>query len=442
MNKVQYSVGLLAFVAVTVQSAALMAQHRIGFCNSVAAGRCVDACDTCAEPGGCGVSDCGTCGSVCRPCVWDGWVHGEFLMWWLRPMDIPTLVTTSPAASEGVLGMGGTEPLVSDQLLDQMYTGGRLRVGLWADPCHQHAWEVDGFIIGEETDRYSFSGTGAAGTMALARPFFNVLTSNEYPNGREDSQLVASPGELAGTVTVEATSRLFGVGVHGMRVFCEYSGCEEAVVHCGSTPVGCQLAGFAGWRYLDFAEDLRINEDLTSLLPSPGDGRFLIEDRFETRNIFNGADLGVLWKTGRGRFSLDLLMRMALGSNHQRVCINGSTTITGSSVPGNNFQDATGGLLAQRTNIGDYTRNRFAVVPELGVTLGYAISPQWRATVGYTFLYWSSVVRPGDQIDRDLNPNLLPPENTPLAGLERPEFQFVESDLWVNGLNLGLERTW
>jgi hypothetical protein len=45
-------------------------------------------------------------------------------------------------------------------------------------------------------------------------------------------------------------------------------------------------------------------------------------------------------------------------------------------------------------------------------------------------------------MDRDLNPNLFPPESAPLAGLLRPEFDFVESDLWVQGLSVGLERTW
>jgi hypothetical protein len=193
---------------------------------------------------------------------------------------------------------------------------------------------------------------------------------------------------------------------------------------------------------LNFEESLQISEDLTSLLAAPEDGRFQITDRFETRNRFHGADLGVVFVGCRGRWSADLLMRLAIGTNQQDVTIRGSTTVTGSTVAGNNFTNATGGLLAQRTNIGDYSRDRFAVVPELGITGGYQISSHWRATVGYTFLYWSSVVRPGDQIDRDVNPNLLPPEATPFTGLERPAFNFVESDLWVNGLNLGLERTW
>ena len=31
---------------------------------------------------------------------------------------------------------------------------------------------------------------------------------------------------------------------------------------------------------------------------------------------------------------------------------------------------------------------------------------------GYSFMYWSNVVRPGDQIDRNLNPNLIPTSAT------------------------------
>jgi hypothetical protein len=202
------------------------------------------------------------------------------------------------------------------------------------------------------------------------------------------------------------------------------------------------MGAFVGWRHLNLDESLAINENLVSLLPSPDNGQFLIEDLFETDNIFNGVDLGVMWQASRGPFSVDMLMRLGVGSSHQTVRIDGSTTIRGSGSTINNFEDATGGMLAQRTNIGEYTRNRFAVVPELGVTLGCTISHHWRATVGYSFLYWSNVVRPGDQIDRDVNPELFPPETVPFTGLERPGFRFVETDLWVNGLRVGLERTW
>jgi hypothetical protein len=352
------------------------------------------------------------------------------------------LVTSGPVSSAGVLGEAGTETLLGDQLLDRMYSGARLRFGLWADPCRQYAWAAEGFLIGRITEQHTFSGTGVAGSDVLARPFFNVLTTQQAPSGREDAEFVSYPEQLRGSVTVAATSQFYGASVHALRTFCQACDCGPAAV-CGACgPRQSRFNGFLGWRYLNLDEELLINEDLTSLLPPPDSGRFLIEDRFATGNVFHGVDLGVQWQAARGPYSLDLLMRLGVGSNRQRVSIAGSTSLSGTGESVADFQDAAGGIYAQRTNSGDYSRNRFAVVPELGVTLGCMIAPQWRATIGYTFLYWSHVVRPGDQIDRDVNPNLFPPEADPFTGLERPRFTFVESDLWVNGLNIGLERTW
>ena len=61
------------------------------------------------------------------------------------------------------------------------------------------------------------------------------------------------------------------------------------------------------------------------------------------------------------------------------------------------------------------------------------------ATVGYSFIYWSRVVRPGDQIELDVNPDLLPPELDPVEGALRPRFAFNDTDYWLHGLNVGLE---
>lgn len=381
-------------------------------------------------------------GGVIYPLQGSWWVHGEYLMWWPRPMRVPALVTSGSRTSEGVLNQDGTQTLLGGQMLDTMYSGGRFRAGVWTDPCAGRGWEFEFFGIGEETERQTYSGTGAAGTDVIARPFFNVLTTTEAPNGREDAELVAYPGELSGSVTVEATSRLYGIAVHPLWTNCQTCGGTPLLATNDCAPIQTSMTTFIGWRYLNLGEQLGISEDLTSLLEAPDDGQFLIDDRFETLNRFNGADIGVMWNRRHGRLSMDLLMRVAIGTTRQEVTIDGSTSIRGSANGSNDFENATGGLLAQRTNIGQYSQSVFSAVPELGVTLGYELSPCWRFTVGYSLLFWSNVVRPGDQIDRDVNPNLLPPELSPFTGLERPTFDFVESDLWVNGLNLGLERTW
>ncbi len=76
-------------------------------------------------------------------------------------------------------------------------------------------------------------------------------------------------------------------------------------------------------------------------------------------------------------------------------------------------------------------------MPEIGLTLGYDLTPRLKATVGYTLLYWSDVARPGDQIDLNVDPaQLAGPHQTTGA---KPAFVLHTSDFWAQGLNLGLD---
>jgi hypothetical protein len=197
----------------------------------------------------------------------------------------------------------------------------------------------------------------------------------------------------------------------------------------------------AGYRFWQLAEGLSIREQLTTLNTSTNQnavGNFDIVDDFETRNQFNGAELGLIWQGRRGWWSMDALMRVGIGNMLQTVNIDGSTAITE-----NNQTDNYGaGFLTQRTNIGTYSRDRFTMIPELGVNVGYQMTRRLRATVGYSLIYFGNVVRPGDQIDLDVNTNLLPPENTPFTGALRPQFQFQQTDYWVQGLSFGGEFRW
>jgi hypothetical protein len=104
-------------------------------------------------------------------------------------------------------------------------------------------------------------------------------------------------------------------------------------------------------------------------------------------------------------------------------------------------QNFVGGLLAERSNIGSFHRDRFSVVPEVDLKVGYQLTDHVKVFAGYDFLYWSSVVRPGQQIDRTIDETLIPNFNsgaTP-AGQNRPMVLFRESDFWAQGLTLGLE---
>src|SRR5262249_15174735 len=97
--------------------------------------------------------------------------------------------------------------------------------------------------------------------------------------------------------------------------------------------------------------------------------------------------------TGRRAASVKAGAGGPLGSTAEVVDVAGSTVI---APPGQVPTVGNGGLLAQPTNSGHFSRDQFAVVPEVGINVGYQVTEHLRAFVGYSFLYWSNVARPGD----------------------------------------------
>src|SRR5262249_4221487 len=128
----------------------------------------------------------------------------------------------------------------------------------------------------------------------------------------------------------------------------------------------------------------------------------------------------------------------ALGNTHEQATISGNTQF---SVPGFPVSVQPGGLYALPSNIGHFSRDRFAVVPEAGVVIGFQVNRYLRAIVGYTFIYNSAVLRPGNQIDRGVNVAQLPSQVGPgaVVGPARPAPIFHGSDFWAQGLSFGLE---
>ena len=84
-------------------------------------------------------------------------------------------------------------------------------------------------------------------------------------------------------------------------------------------------------------------------------GSWEIYDRFDTRNDFHGVQVGVQWELQRRRLSLEAAGKLAIGRVRQVVDIDGGTVNTPFS--GGPRLPYTGGLLAQRTNMGRHARN-------------------------------------------------------------------------------------
>jgi hypothetical protein len=380
-----------------------------------------DDCNLC---GGYGCDACGSPGT----CVGGLYGRAEYLYWWTDGMYTPALVSTSPNGTTrenaGVLGVPGTEVLFGrDGLNDEGRSGGRLSLGYWFDGGHCHAVEGDYWALGDGDDDFFASSPGVP---ILARPFYDVL------EGTESSQLVAFPDVLSGSVTVDSETRLQGAGLRKRWNICGTDWCDPCDGY------GWRYDVTAGYRFMRLDDHLSVREDLTST-DTANPGSFVVFDQFRTKNVFHGGEVGAVFEGRHGRWSYEFLGRLAIGGTRSNVSINGFTDIT--EVNGGTVRYR-GGLLSQRTNIGEYERQSLAVVPEIGATVGLQLTSVWRLTCGYTFLYWSNVARSGHQIDRDINPNLLAPEATPFAGPLRPEFQFNDTDFWAMGLNVGLDARW
>src|SRR5947209_7010179 len=95
------------------------------------------------------------------------------------------------------------------------------------------------------------------------------------------------------------------------------------------------------------------------------------------------------------------------------------------------------GLLALPSNSGRTSDAQFAVVPEADLTLGRQVTDCCRVFVGYTFVYVSSVARPGQAVDPVVNLAQLTPGA--FAGELRPQRRDATTEFWVQGLNLGVE---
>jgi hypothetical protein len=272
------------------------------------------------------------------------------------------------------------------------------------------------------------------GNPVLARPFTDANT------GDLTQQLIAFPNTVVGSVAVSNYNSFAGAGGLLRHNLCCWQGC------CGS-PCGddcggcfqdcCRVDFIGGFRYYQFNDNLGIRENLTSIDQTNGvpvGTQFAVNDSFRTLNTFYGAEFGLIADRYRGRWMYEGAARVALGNTHQIVSIGGNTSV---SFPGQPTASSQGGILALASNIGKYTHNDLAAIPQISGRLGYRVTPRLTLLAGYTFIYWGQVARAGDQIDTTVNPNLFPPVQG--GGPNRPAYELHTSNLWLQGITLGGE---
>jgi hypothetical protein len=326
------------------------------------------------------------------------WVSAEYLMWWRRGSQLPALVSSSPngapAQDAGVLGAGGFVIYGDETVGDQARPGARLSFGQWLDCEQTRGWMVRTYFL--ETSVAQFDADQNDFPI-LARPFLDVTGVPE-----QNAFLVAFPNG-SGNVSVRSESDVIGGdALWRQMIYVSPSSRVDLLL-------GYQFAHLDGSLQIDTVND-------------PNGVNFQVTDFFSTRNEFHGGALGLQFVYDRPGVRLDLMAKVGLGSMNQSVFINGQSN------------GAAGGLLAQATNMGLYSRSNFAAIPELGATLTWFLTESLEFSLGYSFIFFPHVVQPENAIDPDLAVNL----SVPFQGDNRPTFVFDDSNYWVHGLNLGV----
>jgi hypothetical protein len=366
------------------------------------------------------------------------WVRAEYLLWWFKnsPVPVPLITTTSspdlmPTAA---FGQFGTSVLLGNQDLNTgARHGGRISAGLWLDDRRTIGLEAGYFFIASHTVTRGISSDGGTNSPILAVPFFD-------PDAvAESTFVIASPSTLAGSAELSLTSRLQGAEANFV------------VKVCSRGDLTFQLLN--GFRYLELVENLSFatnSIDVETPDVSPNSGLVLNTlDQFNTRNQFYGWQIGARAEYRLGDLYVSASGKVAAGDTYQEVNFNGTTVTNFFNGPaGGPFNDVPTqaipgtGTFVQATNLGRTTRHEFTFVPELSLSVGYQVTRSIRAFAGYDLLYFSNVVRPGDQIDRTITlaqtiQNQVA-GNPPGPGV-RPTPNLSNSEFWAQGINFGLE---
>jgi hypothetical protein len=357
------------------------------------------------------------------------WASGEYLVWHVKDVDLPALITTGPidatnaADRPGELGQAGTRILLGDGR--QAFTGvrgGQFAAGGWLDTATRLGVEGRYTFLSQGKAGASLTAPGTLGSTPLLIPFFNPVT------GKEDSTGIAIPTNA---------SAFSGTGTMALSTEARSAGADLLMRLSGAS--GARLDALAGYHGLVLTEDFVFTTVSQNIPPATAD-LFRTSDEFRTRNRFDGGEVGLRFECPDGRVSLRAAGRVAIGSMRQ------TTTIAG-GLDTNDFdnfgapQHLAGGYLALPTNIGTYERRRMSVVTEATAGIDWHVLAGLHVTASYTWLSASRAARAADEIDRTINPSQGPAidgdPTMPLTGAARPAFPGRDGTYWAQAVGLG-----
>lgn len=343
----------------------------------------------------------------------------DWLYWYIRNRNLPVLFTTGDINNRfpGAIDQAGTQTLVGGNEHDIGYNGTRLTVDYWLGNRTLGA-EVVFWNLYQKSSPYRLQSSGLDGTILVSRPFFNPNTNVN------DADPVFIPNILGGSLQVSQPTEMWNTEINVKLNLTRPKSLWRIDFLCGA-------------RYTEFDEALNINEwlfNVPDIIGNPGD-TFTISDSFAAHNRFYGFNLGTELELRKDWWWINLRAKCAIGTNHDTLNISGDTVVVDQN--GTISHGTSQGLLVQPSNAGSFSHNSFGFIPEGGLNLGFHFCQHGSFLVGYTFMYWNSVIRPYQQIDTTVS--IQPVPATTQIGAPRPIEVLKETSIWTQGLNLGLE---
>lgn len=327
----------------------------------------------------------------------------------------------------GILGNPGTTVLFDQDKEDfGIQHGFKMTIGGWITEDRKWGAEVDGFYQPEVDESTTLALDPSDPFNILCIPYFDQQLGTEQCAG------YVALGFDSASVKISNRQEFWGVGGHGIRNIRRSENFD--------------MDALFGVRYLKLSDEFSFEQasHTNFVIPFaefiPTSGSYSLVDSFQGENDFFGADLGLRLAYHKGRFRAELQPRVAIGATFQEMNIHGTSsvadTLSGTTIV------RPGGFWALDTNSGNHDQTKFTVVPEVHLKLGVEICKNVEFLAGYSAIYWSSVVRGGDHVKREINIDKIAmggygPFATTLPA--NPSFEFNTTNFWAHGVTAGIK---
>jgi hypothetical protein len=414
-------------------------------------------------------------------------VSGEYILWRISnaplpfvplqsfvPLILPPVTLTNPTTGQiiqqnaFVLGVSQTFITFSNESIFptgevfdlRSINGMRFNGGLFFDPCGDFGVDA-GYL---QLDRHTVDSTvfvNEGRTVQLAFPITVPVTTIDPTTGIITTQLqnVNNQLNLTGNFITQAAAR------HSSRFWGAEMNARARVCMLFAD----RMDVFAGFRYLNLDEELDLFNSLEirttgaldatvygvqtfangtqAIVPSTQTGipfptsiLTRSSDRITTENHFYGAQVGFEGEWHWGRLLAKARGAVAVGPMHQEATIEGNLEAATVQNGVTTTQRFASGILSNPADIGRHRRDRIGLVAEGIFNVGLLITPCLRGYVGYEFMHIQKVLRPGDQTNASsASSTYTVLQNNIAVSQVQNGFNFKESDIWVQGITLGLE---